>query len=141
TDKAGHGHAAWHADGGTGLAGHGPFAVGLTVGGGGQLRLGVHIGQCLLAGPDREGQVMVEVDGGQLGGEVVEHAVGGHVVVAAHTHACQDLIVETVVDVLLGDGLVIGVVPARGGVLIPVDQSGGPGQFDDAGGGQVAGEF
>ena len=135
-DEAGHGHASGDAYRGAGLAGDGPLPCFFVEAGGGGVRFGVHVGFGRGFVGNVEGQVLVQVDGGEFRRQVAHHAEV--VVVAAHPHAGEHIVVVAIVDVGLVDGFVVAGVPAVG---VPVDEPHGPGEFDHAGGGEVAGEF
>ena len=85
TDEAAHRHAPGHADGGARVAGDYPFAGFFAVGGAGVVGFGVDEGAGCFLVADGEAQVTVQVDGGEFGGKVADHAE--IVMVAAHTDA------------------------------------------------------
>src|SRR5699024_263840 len=108
-------------------SGDDPLAGLLVRAGGGVLRVGLDErdrGGLVAA---REGQVALEVDGGQLGHGVV-HQVAV-IAVAADADAGGALVAVALDDVLFVAALAIGVGPTA----VVADQTHGPGQLDDAG--------
>ena len=135
--RTGHGGAARHADHGSGVAGHVPFA-GFRVGFDGGVRfveLDVLFGD--FTGRNTEGHIVVEEDFGLLlvcaASVVVAHALFER----ADAGTRHDLIVVAFRDVLLGHQIAVDVVPARLRIVVPCEQSHVPGQFEHRSRGKV----
>ena len=138
-DKAGHRYAARYAHLGTSRAGNLPFFA-------------VEVRSCTLHISDEgacgflvlhgKGHVALEVDGGQLRCEVIDHRHVRAIVVVVFTHADirQNFVVEAVVDVFFGDFLAVSIKPGTSS-LVPSNQASCPRQFDDTSSAEVTGHF
>src|SRR5690625_421400 len=138
-DKAGHRYAARYAHLGTSRAGNLPFFA-------------VEVRSCTLHISDEgacgflvlhgKGHVALEVDGGQLRCEVIDHRHVRAIVVVVFTHADirQNFVVEAVVDVFFGYFLSVSIKPGTSS-LVPSNQASSPRQFDDTSSAEVTGHF